>query len=110
MDIKHSLRWHDPGRFNGYVLSRHLAGTPVAINLRDTLGAVKQRAASPTLGALRFFKQSRSAHSGRNDQRRLAFQGGKHRWVSPSLSGGSHACFCRVGPGNFTPSLSQIRT
>src|SRR5262245_6861959 len=29
LDIEHSLRWHDPGRFNGYVLSQHLAGTPV---------------------------------------------------------------------------------
>src|SRR5262249_27083030 len=29
LDIEHSLRWHDPGRFNGFVLSRHLAGTPV---------------------------------------------------------------------------------
>ena len=52
MDIEHSLRWHDPGRFNGYVLSRHLAGTPVdAVNLRDALGAVKERAAAPALAA-----------------------------------------------------------
>ena len=30
LDIEHSLRWHDPGRFNGYVLSpEHFAGTPV---------------------------------------------------------------------------------
>ena len=54
MDIEHSLRWHDPDRFNGYVLSQHLAGTPVdVVNLRDALGAVKERAAIPALGALR---------------------------------------------------------
>jgi hypothetical protein len=48
LDIEHSLRWHDPGRFNGYVLSQHFAGTPVdPVNLRDALGAVKERAASP---------------------------------------------------------------
>ena len=45
MDIEHSLLWHDPGRFNGYVLSpTHFAGTPVdPVNLRDTLRAVKER-------------------------------------------------------------------
>lgn len=54
LDIEHSLRWHDPGRFNGYVLSRHLAGTPVdAVNLRDAPWGVKERAASPASGALR---------------------------------------------------------
>jgi hypothetical protein len=53
LDIKHSLRWRDPGRFNGYVLSQHLAGTPVdAVNLRDALRAVKERGASTALGAL----------------------------------------------------------
>ena len=52
LDIEHSLRWHDPGRFNGYVLSQHLAGTPVdAVNLRDALCAVKERAAAPALAA-----------------------------------------------------------
>jgi hypothetical protein len=41
LDIEHSLRWHDPGRFNGYVLSQHFAGTPVdPVNLRDALRAV----------------------------------------------------------------------
>ena len=55
LDIKHSLRWHDPGRFNGYVLSQHFAGTPVdPVNLRDALRAVKERAAGPALGALQF--------------------------------------------------------
>src|SRR6476646_7449117 len=54
LDIEHSLRWHDPGRFNGYVLSQHFAGTPVdPVNLRDALRAVKDRAAGPALGALR---------------------------------------------------------
>jgi hypothetical protein len=43
LDIARSLRWHDPGRFNGYVLSQHVAGTPVdAVNLRDTLPVVKE--------------------------------------------------------------------
>ena len=52
LDIEHSLRWHDPGRFNGYVLSQHLAGTPVdAVNLRDAPRAVKERAAAPALAA-----------------------------------------------------------
>ena len=55
MDIEHSLLWHDPGRFNGYVLSQHFAGTPVdPVNLRDALRAVKERAAIPALGALRW--------------------------------------------------------
>jgi hypothetical protein len=54
LDIKHSLRWHDPGRFNGYVLSQHFAGTPVdPINLQDALRGVNERAAGPALGALR---------------------------------------------------------
>jgi hypothetical protein len=53
LDIEHSLRWHDPDRFNGYLLSQHLAGTPVdAVNLRDALRAVKKRAPLQ-LGALR---------------------------------------------------------
>jgi hypothetical protein len=53
LDIEHSLRWHNPGRFNGYILSQHLAGTPVdARNLRDALHAVKERGATTTLGAL----------------------------------------------------------
>jgi hypothetical protein len=52
LDIEHSLLWHDPGRFNGYVLSQHFAGTPVdPANLRDTLRAVKECAASPALAA-----------------------------------------------------------
>ena len=43
LDIARSLRWHDPGRFNGYVLSQHVAGTPVdAVNLRDALPVVKE--------------------------------------------------------------------
>jgi hypothetical protein len=51
--IEHSLRWDDPDRFNGYLLSQHLAGTPVdAVNLRDALGAVKERAPLQ-FGALR---------------------------------------------------------
>ena len=55
LDIEHSLRWHDPGRFNGYVLSQHFAGTPVdPVNLREALRAVKERAAIPALGALRW--------------------------------------------------------
>jgi hypothetical protein len=29
LDIKHSLRWHDPDRFNGFDLSPINAGTPV---------------------------------------------------------------------------------
>jgi hypothetical protein len=42
LDIARSLRWHDPGRFNGYVLSQHVAGTPVdVVNLRDALPVVK---------------------------------------------------------------------
>jgi hypothetical protein len=50
LDIEHSLRWHDPGRFNGYVLSQHFAGTPVdPVNLRDALPAVKERAAGQAL-------------------------------------------------------------
>ena len=54
MDIEHSLLWHDPGRFNGYVLSQHFAGTPVdPANLRDALRAVKECAASPALAAPR---------------------------------------------------------
>ena len=36
MDIEHSLRWHNPGRFNGYVLSQHLAGTPVDVLICET--------------------------------------------------------------------------
>jgi hypothetical protein len=48
LDIEHSLRWHDPGRFNGYVLSQHFAGTPVdPVNLRDALWAVKKRVHAP---------------------------------------------------------------
>jgi len=59
LDIEHSLRWHDPDRFNGYVLSQHLAGTPVdVVNLRDALGAVKERTAIPALGALRSLAQT----------------------------------------------------
>jgi hypothetical protein len=47
LHIEHSLRWHDPGRFNGYVLRQHLVGTPAdAVNLRDALRAVKERAVS----------------------------------------------------------------
>jgi hypothetical protein len=43
LDIARSLRWHDPGRFNGYVLSQHVAGTPVdVVNLRDALPVVKE--------------------------------------------------------------------
>ena len=30
--------------------------------------------------------------------------------LAPSRRTRRHACSCRVGPGNFTPSLSQIRT
>jgi hypothetical protein len=53
LDIEHSLRWHNPGRFNGYILSQHLAGTPVdGRNLRDALHAVKERASTRALGAL----------------------------------------------------------
>jgi hypothetical protein len=29
LDIEHSLRWHDPDRFNGFDLSPLDAGTPV---------------------------------------------------------------------------------
>jgi hypothetical protein len=29
LDIKYSLRWHDPDRFNGFDLSPLNAGTPV---------------------------------------------------------------------------------
>ena len=29
LDIEHSLRWHDPDRFNGFDLSPLNAGTPV---------------------------------------------------------------------------------
>ena len=63
MDIEHSLRWHDPGRFNGYFLSRHLAGTPVdAVNLRDALRAVKERVASPALGAFASMRSCLRCH------------------------------------------------
>jgi hypothetical protein len=62
LDIEHSLLWHDPGRFNGYVLSQHFAGTPVdPVNLRDALRAVKERAAGPALAALRFLARRLSS-------------------------------------------------
>ena len=44
LDIERSLRWHDPGRFNGYVLSQHFAGTPVdPVNLRDALWGCQEK-------------------------------------------------------------------
>lgn len=43
--IEHSLRWHDPDRFNGYDLSPTRAGTPVdAATLGDATAAVKEGA------------------------------------------------------------------
>jgi hypothetical protein len=62
LDIEHSLLWHDPGRFSGYVLSQHFAGTPVdPSNLRDALQAVKERAASRQSGEGSAWARMRSA-------------------------------------------------
>jgi hypothetical protein len=67
LDIEHSLRWHDPDRFNGYVLSRHLAGTPVdAFNLRDALRIVKDRAVSRGIGSTSAFDHQAVADQGRS--------------------------------------------
>ena len=55
LDIARSLRWHNPGRFNGYVLSQHVAGTAVdVVNLRDALRSSRKSAVgthSPFCGA-----------------------------------------------------------
>jgi 2-keto-4-pentenoate hydratase/2-oxohepta-3-ene-1,7-dioic acid hydratase in catechol pathway len=86
LDIEHSLRWHDPGRFNGYVLSQHLAGTPVdAVNLRDALMAVKERTVSAALGLFRLVRWP-----GRAQRPKTAVSlAGRHHLISIGTDGTS---------------------
>jgi hypothetical protein len=43
---------------------------------------------------------------GQGWQRNIVMNGSPHLPARATVEG----CSCRVGPGNFTPSLSQIRT